>query len=77
MIDYSSRFTLTDMQGTFPPNVLAGLKQVSGTDGPAREINGVAYNSPASASTTTQSSSISRPSSTAPPKRLARLHLPH
>jgi hypothetical protein len=39
VINYSSRFTLTGMTGTFPDSVLTGLKTVSGTDGPATENN--------------------------------------
>ena len=39
VINYSSRFTLTGMTGTFPPNVQAGIKQIKGTDGPATENN--------------------------------------
>ncbi|KAK5942468.1 Cell wall synthesis protein kre9 precursor [Knufia obscura] len=34
VINYSSRFTLSDMTGTFSPAVEAGLADVSGTDGP-------------------------------------------
>ena len=39
VINYSSRFTLTGMTGTFPPNVQAGIKDIKGTDGPATENN--------------------------------------
>ena len=39
VINYSSRFTLTGMTGTFPPNVEDGIKKVSGTDGPSTENN--------------------------------------
>ena len=39
--NYSPRFTLSGMTGTFPANVLAGLKTVSGTAGPAT-VNSVA-----------------------------------
>ncbi|MCJ1367005.1 hypothetical protein MMC16_006136 [Acarospora aff. strigata] len=42
--NYSPRFSLTGMTGTFPDNVLAGLKKVSGTAGPATENNVVAAN---------------------------------
>ena len=34
VINYSKRFSLTGMVGTFPPTVLAGLTSVSNTDGP-------------------------------------------
>jgi hypothetical protein len=34
VINYSSRFSLTGMTGTFPPDVLTGLNSISGTDGP-------------------------------------------
>ena len=37
MINYSSRFTLSDMTGTFSAAVEAGLADVSGTDGPASD----------------------------------------
>ncbi|TKA81823.1 hypothetical protein B0A49_00587 [Cryomyces minteri] len=33
--NFSPRFTLTGMTGVFPPNVIAGLATVTGTDGPA------------------------------------------
>ncbi|KAK5062031.1 Cell wall synthesis protein kre9 precursor, partial [Cryomyces antarcticus] len=32
--NFSPRFTLTGMTGVFPPNVIAGLATVTGTDGP-------------------------------------------
>ncbi|TKA52460.1 hypothetical protein B0A49_11990 [Cryomyces minteri] len=32
--NFSPRFTLTGMTGTFPPNVIAGMATVQGTDGP-------------------------------------------
>lgn len=32
--NYSPRFSLTGMTGTFPANVIAGLKTLKGTDGP-------------------------------------------
>ncbi|KAL8672082.1 MAG: hypothetical protein Q9168_003442 [Polycauliona sp. 1 TL-2023] len=34
VINYSDRFTLSGMTGTFPPAVAAGIKAVSGTAGP-------------------------------------------
>lgn len=37
--NYSPRFSLTGMTGSFPPGVLTGLKTVSGTAGPATENN--------------------------------------
>lgn len=37
VINYSSRFTLTGMTGTFSPAVQAGLADVSGTEGPKAE----------------------------------------
>lgn len=39
MINYSDRFSMSGMTGTFPPEVKAGLKEVSGTGGPATENN--------------------------------------
>lgn len=39
VINYSSRFSLTGMTGTFPPQVIAGVGTVSGTNGPATENN--------------------------------------
>ncbi len=39
VINYSDRFTLTGITGTFPPNVEDGIKQVSGNNGPATENN--------------------------------------
>lgn len=39
VINYSDRFSLTGMTGTFPPNVQAGIKGVTGTGGPATENN--------------------------------------
>lgn len=35
--NYSPRFSLTGMKGTFPPNVAAGIKAVPGTEGPPTE----------------------------------------
>jgi len=47
--NYSPRFSLSGMTGTFPANVLAGAKAVTGTDGPPT-VNQVANNAnPASA----------------------------
>lgn len=37
VINYSARFTLASMDGTFPPAVTDGLKTVSGTAGPPTE----------------------------------------
>lgn len=37
--NYSPRFSLTGMTGSFPPNVAAGIKQVKGTTGPSTENN--------------------------------------
>ena len=39
VINYSDRFTLSGMTGTFPPNVEAGVKSVKGTSGPPTENN--------------------------------------
>lgn len=50
--NYSPRFSLSGMTGAFPPNVLAGAKAVTGTDGPPT-VNQVANNAnaaPAAAS---------------------------
>jgi hypothetical protein len=38
--NYSPRFSLTGMKGTFPAAVLAGIQKVSGTDGPPTEKMG-------------------------------------
>lgn len=46
VINYSKRFTLTGMTGTFPQPVLDGLKNVKGTDGPPTQ-NEVAGGNPA------------------------------
>ncbi|KAH0555868.1 hypothetical protein GP486_006186 [Trichoglossum hirsutum] len=45
VINYSSRFSLTGMTGTFPPDVITGLASVSGTDGPPT-VNQVAGSAP-------------------------------
>ncbi|KAL8943491.1 MAG: hypothetical protein Q9216_001026 [Gyalolechia sp. 2 TL-2023] len=34
VVNYSDRFTLSGMTGSFPPEVQAGIEEVSGTDGP-------------------------------------------
>jgi hypothetical protein len=34
VINYSHRFSMSDMKGTFPSTVISGLKTVTGTDGP-------------------------------------------
>ena len=39
VINYSDRFTLSGMTGTFPPNVKAGIQGVTGTSGPAAQNN--------------------------------------
>lgn len=39
VVNYSSRFSLSGMTGTFPPNVETGIKGVTGTDGPASQNN--------------------------------------
>lgn len=39
MTNYSPRFSISGMTGTFPANVLAGLKGVKGTAGPPTENN--------------------------------------
>jgi hypothetical protein len=36
IINYSPRFSLSGMVGTFPQTVLDGMKNVDGTDGPAK-----------------------------------------
>jgi len=40
IINYSDRFTLSSMTGTFPASVLQGLKTVTGTAGPA-DVNNI------------------------------------
>lgn len=40
--NYSPRFSLTGMTGKFPENVVAGIKKVSGTEGPPTEKPGEA-----------------------------------
>lgn len=40
MINYSPRFTLRSMTGTFPPAVIQGLRTVTGTSGPA-DVNNI------------------------------------
>ena len=37
VINYSDRFSLSGMTGTFPPNVQAGVAGITGTHGPAAE----------------------------------------
>ena len=39
VINYSDRFSLSGMTGTFPANVQTGLKGLSGTNGPTTENN--------------------------------------
>jgi hypothetical protein len=39
VINYSARFSLASMDGSFPPAVTAGLKTVTGTAGPPTENN--------------------------------------
>lgn len=39
VINYSDRFSLSGMTGTFPANVETGIKGVTGTGGPATENN--------------------------------------
>lgn len=39
MTNYSPRFSISGMTGTFPANVLAGIKNVKGTAGPPTENN--------------------------------------
>lgn len=37
MVNYSDRFSLSGMTGTFPPDVQAGIKDIKGTSGPKTE----------------------------------------
>ena len=39
VVNYSARFSLSGMTGTFPDNVEAGIKKVSGTNGPSAQNN--------------------------------------
>lgn len=39
VVNYSDRFTLSGMTGTFPPNVVSGIAGVTGTGGPPTENN--------------------------------------
>ncbi len=50
VINYSNRFSLSGMTGTFPPNVQQGVAGITGTDGPAAQ-NNVASNPNAGAAT--------------------------
>jgi hypothetical protein len=50
VINYSSRFSLTDMTGVFPATVLSGLKNVADTDGPP-SVNNIAKGAGAGAGT--------------------------
>jgi hypothetical protein len=47
VINYSDRFTISGMDGVFPPAVIAGLKTVSGTAGPPTENDIQAVQQPA------------------------------
>lgn len=49
VINYSSRFTLSDMTGTFPAAVQTALTSVSGTAGPATQNQIAAVNNNAAA----------------------------
>lgn len=44
VVNYSPRFTLTGMTGTFPQTVIDGANTVTGTDGPATQNNVAAAN---------------------------------
>lgn len=46
VVNYSRRFTLTGMTGTFPQSVLDGLETVEGDEGPARENTIAGQNNP-------------------------------
>lgn len=46
--NYSPRFSLSDMTGTFPQNVITGMQSVTGTEGPPTQ-NDVGSPAPASA----------------------------
>lgn len=48
VVNYSPRFSIAGMTGIFPANVIAGIRTVSGTAGPATE-NNVAQKQPAAA----------------------------
>ncbi len=37
VINYSQRFSIISMTGAFPPKALAGLKTISGIEGPPSE----------------------------------------
>ena len=50
VINYSGRFSLSGMTGTFPPAVQKGAAGITGTDGPAA-VNNVASNPDAGAAT--------------------------
>jgi len=39
VINYSDRFSLSGMTGSFPPNIKTGIKGVTGTGGPATQNN--------------------------------------
>ena len=39
VVNYSDRFSLSGMTGTFPPNVQTGVKGITGTGGPKTENN--------------------------------------
>ena len=47
VINYSDRFTISGMDGVFPPAVIAGLQTVSGTAGPPTENDIQAVQQPA------------------------------
>ena len=42
--NYSPRFTLTGMTGTFPPNIKTGISAITGTAGPATQNNAAQNN---------------------------------
>lgn len=53
VINYSSRFTASGMTGTFKPEVIAALKDVTGTTGPPTKNNVKGSSSTSSSATTT------------------------
>ncbi|KAL2043825.1 hypothetical protein N7G274_003345 [Stereocaulon virgatum] len=67
VVNFSDRFSLSGMTGSFPPNVRQGAQGLTGTNGPGTQNNIAGFSSPAAPASTLQSSTQPILQSTAQP----------
>ncbi|KAK3167513.1 hypothetical protein OEA41_010640 [Lepraria neglecta] len=67
VMNFSDRFSLSGMTGTFPPKIRQGAEIITGTDGPAAQNNIAGSSSSATSASTVPSTTLSPTPTSSPP----------